>query len=145
VGIRSRVQTFLGCLGCLTVVVLLAALGIGTGLLTERIAPFFESPEQAVQRYLSAVREDDEAQVRENLCADLNAELAGERLPAWLDEQYAGIGSLQRHESFSTFPFGVDDIRVRYTAQGTLSGRGFTAHMVREDNRWRICELTWSE
>ena len=144
-GIRSRVQTFLGCLGCLTVVVLLGALGISTGLLTDRIAPFFESPEQAVQRYLSAVREDDGAAVRENLCASLNAELSGGRLRAWVEEQYADIGPVQWHEDFMTIPRGLEDIRVRYEARGTVSGRGFNARMMREENRWRICELTWSE
>jgi hypothetical protein len=139
----SRSSSLLGTVGCLLVLALLVLGVAGMAFGSMIVERFFESPRDAVSRFLGHVNEGDYRDAYGMLCEPLRGEWSEGRLRQEMEAQRAGLGGIQRHEIDEIpFPRGERGLGLYYRIRGTLRSRQVQAFVVREDG-WRLCGFEW--
>lgn len=128
-----------GIIGCLLLIGLLVAVGVGGLYLSEGLDPlydrFLRAPHAVVDLYLDAYEREDEARARRFLCSDIREDrLLDPRDP--LGGRQRGFGG-----EIDEVPYPRSGGRVAIYYSLDANGPRAQALLEREDEGWRICAL----
>lgn len=136
-----------GLVGCVLIIAVLAALGVGVFLLGNALEPLADkylwAPHDVVREYLVAYEREDTMRARKFICST----------PRSIEEQLRGLlDPAAPLGGPSAWIAGVDDpfpyprangrVAIYYTLRSALGERRGQALLQREAEGWRICEFT---
>ena len=137
--IVGRLAGTLGCLLMIGVVVALVAGAYAWTTFTERIEV---QPSDAVRHYLQAIDEEDYARAHELLCAEMKRRQTRASLAPFMRRLLDEVGGTLGGWNVEDFPYSRGEGRVGiYFEVRASRERRYQAYVVREGDRWRICEL----
>ena len=108
------------------------------------LAPLFQKPSDVVREFAEAITRDDMAAARAVLCSDLKDKYTDESLRTYIKEGLKDVGtaSLQEIDEFP-YPRSEGRVGIYFRMRGSIGSRRVQAYLLREERRWRICEIDW--